>query len=136
MAATATLEHQATTTYDRKRSDVLLDVRAKQAAARYLEFKGYEIVDKDWPCEAGIVDIVAYDVDGTLAFVNVRTSHDGFQDPGCEAAKRRLFEAVALAYLGEHDVVDTQVRYDDICLVPVGDDRAMLKHHVNALGQL
>ena len=133
MAAT-TLEHQATTTSDNKRSDVLLDIRAKQAAARYLEFKGYEIVDRDWPCEAGVIDIVAYDVDGTLAFINVRTSREGFHDPGNEAARRRLFESVALAYLGEHDVEDTQVRYDDICLVPVGNDRAMLKHHVNALG--
>ena len=135
MAAT-TLEHQATTTSDHKRSDVLLDIRAKQAAARYLELKGYEVVDRDWPCEAGIIDIVAYDVDGTLAFVNVRTSRDGFQDLGNYAAKRRLFEAVALAYLGEHDVEDAQVRYDDICLVPVGNDRAMLKHYMNALGQV
>ena len=134
MAATATLDHQATTTSEREHSGVLLDIRAKQAAARYLGFKGYEIVDQDWPCEAGIIDIVAYDVDGTLALINVRTSRDGFQDPGNEAARRRLFESVALAYLGEHDVEDTQVRYDDICLVPVGNDRAMLKHHVNALG--
>ena len=133
MAAT-TMEHRATTTHERKRSDVLLDVRAKLAAARYLELKGYEIVDQDWPCEAGVADIVAYDVDGTLAFVEVGVSGDGFADFGCEAAKRRLFEAVALAYLGEHDVDDVPVRFDVIGIVPVGGDRAMLRHHVNALG--
>lgn len=109
--------------------------RARAAAARYLEMRGYEVVCRDWPGDAGVVDIVCRDWDGTLVFVDVQVSCGGFPPTGGEGAMRALFEAVALAYLAENECEDTTVRFDSIVVVVVGEDRALLRHHVNALGE-
>lgn len=42
---------------------------------------------------------------------------------------------VALAWLAEHeDAVDMAIRFDNIALLVMDDSRAMVRHHLNALG--
>ena len=48
-----------------------------------------------------------------------------------------LGERLAAAYLAEHpDGGDFQVRYDVVSILVVNGDRALLRHHRNALGTL
>lgn len=43
---------------------------------------------------------------------------------------------VALAWFAEHeDAVDMAVRFDNIAMLVMGDSRAMIRHHLNALGE-
>ena len=152
MTATATIERPTTTTPEAQPDELeralmaaseralaydaaVYGERARKAAARYLELQGYEVICRDWPGDAGVVDIVCRDWDGTLVFVDVQVSCGGFPPTGGEGASRALFEAVALAYLAENECEDTAVRFDSIVVVVVGEDRALLRHHVNALGQ-
>ena len=112
-----------------------LHSRARDAAARYLELRGYEILDRDWPCDEGVIDIVCWDGE-TLVFAEVQAEIGQFPDDGCIAYKRAQFEAMALAYLGENEYIDIPVRFDVLSLATVGRDRAFLKHWVNALGTM
>ena len=42
---------------------------------------------------------------------------------------------VALAWFAEHEeAVDMAVRFDNIAMLVMGDSRAMMRHHLNALG--
>ncbi len=107
--------------------------RARDAAVRYLELRDYEILDRDWPYDDGLIDIAAWDGE-TLVFVEVRIVLGEFPDGSQEASKRKRLEAMAMAYLGENDYIDVPVRFDEICVVPVGKDRAFLRHRINALG--
>ena len=50
------------------------------------------------------------------------------------ACRRSQMEAMALAYLGEYNYTDIPVRFDMLSLVPVGSDKALLRHQINALG--
>lgn len=43
----------------------------EQTAATFLQEKGYELLDRNWSCKAGEIDIVMRDAD-TLVFVEVR----------------------------------------------------------------
>ena len=46
--------------------------RGEAAAIRFLEKKGYRILDKNYRCKSGEIDIVARDKDN-IAFVEVKT---------------------------------------------------------------
>ena len=90
--------------------------RGEEAAARFLERRGYDIVERNWECAAGEADIVARDGDGSIVFVEVKTRSN------CE---RGLPSE-------DYDVVDVPVRFDIIGIVAVAEDRAMIRHHINA----
>ncbi len=113
------------------------DERAKQAAASFLRNRGYAVIEEGWASPAGTADIVAED-GGTLVFVDVkarRGADGGFAPEGVGAAERARRETVALAYLAGRDLSDMAVRFDNICLTAFAEDRALIRHHINALGE-
>jgi len=85
--------------------------RGEQLAASYLEGRGYEIVDRNWRCPQGEIDIVARH-GSELVFVEVKTrSTVAFGHPleAITAVKlarlRRLAAAWCEAHPGRHDAV-------------------------------
>ena len=115
-----------------------LNLKAMKAASRFLEHRGYEVLETGWKCPAGTSDIVADD-DGVLVFVDVsaRDGADrGFPAESCSQQTRTSREMIALAYLAEHDDgTERPVRFDNVAVVAFSPDRAMIRHHINALGE-
>ena len=110
--------------------------RGEDAAARFLERRGYEIVDRNWCCAAGEADIVAIDRE-VLVFVEVKTRTSlerGLPEEAVDAEKRSRYERIAALYLACHDYVDMQVRFDVVALLVSAPDRALIRHHINAFG--
>lgn len=73
---------------------------------------GYEIVARNWHCQAGEVDIVARRGDG-FHFFEVRTRRGreyGTPEESVTPAKQQRMIDVALTYLGEHDLNDVDWR--------------------------
>jgi putative endonuclease len=96
------------------RSRVELGRRGEELAARELVRRGYEIVDRNWHCPAGEVDIVARHM-GAWVFVEVRTRRGavfGTPEESVTDAKQARMIAVAEHYLIEHDLVDVDWRLD------------------------
>ena len=117
-----------------KNTNVELAERGKNAAERFLYKKGLDILERDWECEAGSVDIVAREND-TLVFFEVKTRMDngnGFPDDGITEKKRNRLEKIALAYLAKLKEADLSVRFDQISIVVMGEDRAFIRHHIGA----
>lgn len=114
-----------------------LNDKATKAACRYLEHRGYTVLETAWKCPAGTCDVIAEDGDA-IVFVDVSARRDadkGFPSERCNAGVRERREKVALAWFAEHeDAVDMPVRFDNIALLVMGDNRAMIRHHLNALG--
>ena len=109
-----------------------LERRVRKAAALYLERKGYEILAHAWPGDPGVAGLVCQDEYGAIVFAEVLTAFDGFPAEDQTEARRARFEAAAIAYLAEHDITDVPVRFDTVCIVPVAQGRAILRHHINA----
>lgn len=108
--------------------------RGEDAAARFLERRGYDIVERNWTCNAGEADIIARDEE-TVVFVEVKTRTNcdkGLPSEAVDEAKRARYEQIAVQFLKDYDVVDVPVRFDIISLVVVSPDRAMIRHHINA----
>lgn len=115
-----------------------LGERGEEAAARYLERRGYNILARNWICPYGEADIVAQDKDeDALVFVEVKTRSNldfGFPEEAVTPEKRSRYERIACSFLKEYPGADLTVRFDVIGLMVVDEHRALIKHHVNAFG--
>lgn len=108
--------------------------RGEDAAARFLDRLGYEIVERNWTCAAGEADIIARDGD-SVVFVEVKTRSScdyGMPAEAVDEAKRDRYERIAALFLQGFDVVDVPVRFDIVSIVAISPDRAMIRHHINA----
>jgi putative endonuclease len=108
-----------------------LGKRGEDAAAAYLERTGMTVVERNWRCRAGEVDLVA--LDGTsVVFVEVKTRKStatGQPEEAVTPTKQRRYKRLAEAYLQQAGLSDVTVRFDVISLLVVADDRALLRHH-------
>lgn len=112
---------------DRKR----LGERGEDAAAAFLQRSGMTVVERNWRCPAGEVDIVALDGEA-IVLVEVKTRRTvgkGTPEEAVTAAKRRRYAKLAAAYVQNAGVSDVDVRFDVVTLLVIAADRALLRHH-------
>ena len=88
--------------------------RGEAEAARYLRQRGRAILDTQWRCRLGELDLVARDRDGTVCFVEVKLRGAGSLGLPREAVDRRKQERLrkaALLWLAERDCA-SPARFD------------------------
>lgn len=108
--------------------------RVVRAARLYLEKRGFAVKHK-WESDSQLGFIVE---DGdTLAFVHVVSNgldKKGF--PEESVMTRDRFERAALSWLSKYgrDYANVPVRFDELALKVFCKDRALVRHHINALG--
>lgn len=111
--------------------------RGERAAARFLEHCGYEILERNWRCPAGEADIIALDGE-TIVFVEVKTRTDldkGLPSEAVDAEKRCRYEKIAAWYIRlTEGIPEAPIRFDIVAMLATGNDRALVRHYVNAFG--
>jgi putative endonuclease len=102
----------------------------EQLAVRHLEAAGFEILDRNWRCAEGEIDIVAADGE-TLVVCEVKTrSGTSFGDPseavvGAKAARvRRL----ALRWLAARDLRWRDLRFDVVTVLRRREGDPVVRH--------
>jgi len=104
-------------------------------AAAFLRQQGYAIVETNWHCEHGELDIVARR-DETLVFVEVRTRHSSSTDlafMSVDARKQEKLVNLAQVYLAMHDLDDTAWRIDVIGIAVPRQGQPVIEHVEDAL---
>lgn len=89
-------------------------------AADFLKAAGFEIVDRNWSCPMGELDIVARK-GGKLVFVEVRArSNPAYGTPAesVTPAKRAKLVKTAMAYIKAKRPEADEYRFDVIAIVP------------------
>lgn len=110
--------------------------KAQDAIRRYLELKGFEIIEQGWAHGNDSIEFIARDEE-TLVFVGCTMSQNTGEGMPSEGIDRKAFERIAAAYLTEHgDETDMEIRYDHVHLLVIGESRALLRHHTNALSEV
>jgi len=82
-------------------------------AAEYLEARGCRIVEKEWRCRFGEIDLIA-EQEGTLLFVEVKLRTNlryGMPRESVTAKKQEKLRSAALLYLSMHGL-DAPARFD------------------------
>lgn len=95
-------------------------------AAAHLERLGYDVVDRNWRCRAGEIDLVAV-TPSDVVIVEVKTRRGtGFGHPfeALSAAKRARLWRVGVAWLAAHRAVAQGRRLRFAAIGIVGDDPA------------
>lgn len=107
-----------------------LGQRGEEAAARYLIAAGYDILDRNWRCRSGELDIVARDgAELVICEVKTRTSV-AFGTPveAVDRAKLARLRRLAQAWLSERGIARNGFRVDILGLVTDGPDRFSIDH--------
>lgn len=93
-------------------------------AAGFLEQRGYRILERNYRCPRGEIDLVAWD-DVTLVFVEVkarrRTTLPGALDSINRRKQRRMFYA-AEHFLATRGLSPRETRFDVVVVLGEGED--------------
>ena len=88
--------------------------QGEDRAVQYLERRGYTILDRQWRCRCGELDVVCRSPDGVLCFVEVKRrgrNSIGLPREFVDGRKRERLRLTAAAYLSVHDS-DAPARFD------------------------
>jgi len=101
-------------------------------AARHLSEQGFTILERNWRCSTGEIDIVALDGD-VLIICEVKTrSSLRFGSPleAVTADKAARLQRLGYAWMREHDVHAAEVRFDVVAIVrSAGSGTTLIEHH-------
>lgn len=93
-----------------------IGTRYEKAAAYYLEQQGYEILEYNYRCRIGEIDLIARDR-GCLVFCEVKyRKSQGVENPleAVDVRKQKTIWKVAQQYLITHQLLDVPCRFDVI----------------------
>ena len=117
----------------RLRDRVLSGEAGEDLACDYLRARGYEILERNYRCRSGEVDIVAREGAATV-FVEVKDRRGGSHGEGFEAVtfgkRRRLIRAARL-YAASKGVSERPIRFD-VVSIDRADGRARVRHDQDA----
>jgi len=108
-------------------------VPGETIACEHLQQKGFQILDRNYRCRSGEVDVVARDGSATV-FVEVKERHGASHGEGYEAVtfgkRRRLIRAARL-YAASHGLSEQPIRFD-VVSVDWADARPVIRHDQDA----
>jgi len=103
--------------------------RGENVAAQYLRKQGYKIVERNFRCTLGEMDIIAFDGD-SLCFIEVKTlSSKNYGPPeiAVDIKKQRKLSKVALSYLNRNHLHEMKARFDVVAVtLDPGEERLQL----------
>ncbi|HEX2894826.1 MAG TPA: YraN family protein [Marmoricola sp.] len=117
------------------RQNGALGAYGERVAARHLVESGLVLLDRNWRCEAGEIDLVLRDGD-VLVFCEVKTRTSTAYGHPLEAvddAKTERLVRLAARWIEEHSVAAPDVRFDVVAVLTSLRGAAQVEH-VRGLG--
>ena len=102
----------------------------EEVAAGYLREAGFAILERNWRCHAGEIDIVARD-GAALVICEVKTRRsDTYGSPaeGITWKKLARLRRLAAIWLHEHDLTPPEVRIDVVAVIRPSRGAAVVDH--------
>jgi putative endonuclease len=96
-----------------------LGKKGEEKAIRFLKKRGYRLIEKNYVCKMGEMDIIAKEKD-TLVFIEVKTRTSTLFGPpqlAVHSSKQRQLSKVALNYLKEKQLEDVKARFDVVAIL-------------------
>jgi putative endonuclease len=108
-----------------------LGKKGEEMAARFLKKNGYRIIEKNYVCKMGEMDIIAKEKD-TLVFIEVKTRTSTTYGPpqlSVTPRKQSQMSKVALYFLKEKKLDDVKSRFDVVAILlgPKGEEIELIK---------
>jgi putative endonuclease len=108
----------------------------EEIASNFLTDRGYRILERNFRCKGGEVDIIVRDpCDKSLAFIEVKTRRGlsyGVPQLAVTPFKQRQISKAALTWLSKNRLHDTNARFDVIAIMLHTDGEHAVEHIKNA----
>jgi putative endonuclease len=107
-----------------------LGAHGEDLAVRYLQGKGLRVLERNWRCRFGEIDVVARDGE-TVAFIEVKTRRGlgyGYPIEAVTTQKQRRIRQLA-ALWREHTGTRGRARFDVVSVLLDGWNPPVLEHH-------
>jgi len=127
MAAARSTENHSTSKLNTRRTGK----RGEDYAVRFLTKKGYGIIERNYRCIFGEIDLVARDQD-EIVFVEVksrRSKNFGNPEAAVDIKKQKKISRIAMNYLAEKELDDRNARFDVVAIhfLPEGEQVEIIK---------
>lgn len=96
-----------------------LGERGERAACEFLKEQGYEILEKNYTCKLGEIDVIARR-QGRLAFIEIKTrtsTQFGLPQEAVDLRKQEKIVKVAQWYIKEKNLGRTPVSFDVVAIL-------------------
>jgi putative endonuclease len=112
---------------------IITGKKGETIAASFLKKNGYRIMEKNYRCALGEIDIIAREKD-ELVFIEVKTRSSielGYPEQAVGINKQKKMSQLALWYLEEKNVTNFRARFD-VVAITMSDDGEEIKLIKNA----
>jgi putative endonuclease len=113
-----------------------LGPKGENVAAKFLRNLGYRILERNFRCRAGEVDIIARD-GKSLVFVEVKTRKDSDPEPEQQVNEEKMKQVTKVAeyYLGRFGIPQPPVRFDVVAVIWPRNQEPIIRHITDAFGE-
>ena len=104
--------------------------RGEQLAVDHLEARGMAVLERNWRCRLGEIDIVARD-GGDLVFIEVKTRSNGDYGHPFEAitpVKLARLRRLAIAWCEASEASAARIRIDAVAVLAPAESPALIEH--------
>ncbi|MEQ9618286.1 MAG: YraN family protein [Deltaproteobacteria bacterium] len=105
--------------------------RGEDIACKFLKKDKYKILEKNFACRQGEIDIIAEDRKGVLCFVEVKAKSSenfGLPEEAVTPRKQRNLLAAAFNYIESKKVKSKDMRFDIVSVDLVNDKTRIIKN--------
>ena len=104
--------------------------QGEQLAAEHLQRAGFRVLDRNWRCAEGEIDIVAVDRRVLVACEVKTRSGTGYGTPleAVDWRKRRRLRRLAVNWVMAHGVLFDEVRVDVVSVLKTGSGDFTIEH--------
>ena len=107
----------------------------EKQAETYLKKKGFRLLERNFQCRSGEIDLIMLDQEQALVFVEVKTrAREAFgavESVITHAKKTRMIRA-ARYFLATHSIQDRPLRFDVVCVLKNQDLPPEIRYYGNA----
>lgn len=117
-----------------KESNAAAGKRGEEIAAAYLKGRKFRIIERNFSCQCGEIDIIAREGD-TLVFVEVKTRSNlryGVPQLAVTPFKQQQISKAALTWLAKKNLEDAASRFDVVAILLKEHDVPSIEHIRNA----
>ena len=111
-------------------------ILGEEVASNFMIARGYRILERNYRCKGGEVDIIARDPeDKSLVFIEVKTRRSlsyGVPQLAVTPFKQRQISKATLTWLSKNRLHDSNARFDVIAILLHTDGSHQIEHIKNA----
>jgi len=114
----------------------ILGASGEEAVMKYVEAKGFTVVDRNWRIKSGEIDLIARTPRGVMTFIEVKSrSSRSFGDPleAINPEKALRLQKLALAWLVLHGMWGSEYRIDCAGVIFARDGRCEIDYREGIL---